>query len=142
MRAQLSVLVSVIGIAAAAESPHGRCGYQCTADADCIGCGADGACACPDVGTPFTAISCSCVNKPSSQVPAEPAVDVKQSVWPSQWTANVTSWVYRDFSNTSVVASGKFYYDGVGGHSRADWTPYINGKDATQVWIADMKTGK
>jgi len=63
-------------------------------------------------------------------------------VWPSQWSANVTSWVYRDFTNASVVASGRFYYDAVGGHSRSDWTPYINGKDATQVWIADLTTGK
>eukprot|EP00966_Prymnesium_polylepis_P274793 6349210-Prymnesium_polylepis.1 len=134
---------AVVFSSLAAAPPHGRCGFQCAADADCAGCGLAGACSCPDVGTPYLAISCTCVDRPNtSEAPTTPAVDVQDSVWPSQWSANVTSWVYRDFTNASVVASGRFYYDAVGGHSRSDWTPYINGKDATQVWIADLTTGK
>jgi len=118
----------------------GTCGHQCTGDADCVGCGSTGSCSCPDFGTPWTAISCSCVDTPLN-APAQPAANVADSTWPAQWTANVTSFVYLDFSNKTAVANGKFYYDGVGGHSRADWKPYINGKDASQVWIADVATG-
>jgi hypothetical protein len=69
--------------------------------------------------------------------------DVEDSVWPSQWTANVSAYVYPDFTAKAAGAQGKFYYDSVGGHSRADWTPYTNQKDATQVWIGgNSKTAK
>ena len=134
MLAHLALLASAVAL-------HGNCGHQCTQDSECTGCGSKGACSCPDAGTPFTAISCSCVDAPPN-APAQPAVDVGDSVWPTQWSAKVTSFVYLDFSNKTALAQGRFYYDGVGGHSRADWKPYINGKDATQVWIADLKAGK
>jgi len=69
-------------------------------------------------------------------------VDLDDSVWPAQWTANVTAWVYPDFSDKAAKAAGKFYYDGAGGHSRADWTPYTNQKDATQIWIGGTGSAK
>lgn len=72
--------------------------------------------------------------------PATPVKNIADSVWPSKWTANVTAWDYGTFADKAVTASGKFYYDGDGGHTRADWTPYTNGKDATQVWIAEVNS--
>lgn len=47
----------------------------------------------------------------------------------------MSAYVYSDFSDKANTAAGKFFYDGKGGHSRAEWTPYTNQKDATQVWI-------
>jgi len=47
----------------------------------------------------------------------------------------VEGWVYGTFEDKAATASGKFFYDGVGNHSRGEWTPYTNQKDATQVWI-------
>jgi len=119
--------------AASTTADHGTCGHQCVQDSDCdSGCGSASKCICPD--TKYPAISCTCVAKPDN-APESPAVDVEDSLWPSQWSANVSAFVYGDFSNKSNFASGLFKYDGKGGHSRADWTPYTNQKDATQVWI-------
>jgi len=125
---------------------HGKCGHQCTPateQADCNipmssgwvpGCGTLSKCSCPDASTKYPSISCTCVSAPANP-PSSPAANVEDSVWPSQWNANVSAYVYSDFSDKAAGAHGKFYYDGVGGHSRADWTPYTNQKDATQVWI-------
>lgn len=52
------------------------------------------------------------------------------------------SWTYGDFTDKSAQAHGKFYFDGALQRSRADWKPYIDGKDATQVWIADAAKGE
>lgn len=49
------------------------------------------------------------------------------------------SWTYGDFDtddSTAAQAYGKFYYDETGEHSRAEWSPYIDGVDAMQVWVA------
>ena len=133
----LLILSCVTSIAAGT----GMCGHQCTDDGDCLGCGGAGKCSCPDAGTPFSAISCSCVDMPSDP-PTHPPADIKLSTWPMQWSANVSAFVYADFTNHTSLAAGRFYYDGIGGHSRADWRPYTSGNDATQVWIADWKAGK
>jgi len=45
-------------------------------------------------------------------------------------------------SNKTATANGKFWYDAELGKTRGEWKPYINGKDATQVWIVDNKQGK
>jgi hypothetical protein len=124
---------------AAAYGRPGTCGNQCTADTDCSGCGdTTGACSCPDAGGTFPQISCSCVNAPANP-PDVPPVSARDSVWPSQWTADVEAWTYADFTNKTSVSQGHFFYDGNGGHSRADWHPFSSGKDATQVWIADLR---
>mmetsp|Transcript_27780 Transcript_27780/g.50743 ORF Transcript_27780/g.50743 Transcript_27780/m.50743 type:complete len:518 (-) Transcript_27780:83-1636(-) len=116
----------------------GTCGYECHEDGQCGGCGTDGKCSCPDgLDADFHEISCTCVSAPASP-PAEPAVKVEDSVWPKQWTANVDAWCYGDFSNKTSVAHGKFYYDEALGRTRADWSPYISGHDAKQVWISSM----
>jgi len=69
--------------------------------------------------------------------PESPEADVAGATWPQKWTANVDAWCYGDMSNKTATAKGKFYYDATLGKTRGDWTPYINGKDATQVWIVD-----
>jgi len=117
----------------------GTCGYQCTDDSQCGGCGTAGKCACPDgVGIKFHEISCTCVSAPKD-APATPAVDVKDSTWPQEWIADVDAWCYGDFSEKTAVAKGKFYYNEALGRTRADWTPYINGKNAKQVWVGSAK---
>jgi len=132
MRALLALaLLAVIGIASA---DHGKCGYQCAQDSDCGGCGSTGKCSCPDAGTQYPTISCSCVSQPAN-APSAPTADPADATWPSKWSAHVDGWVYGDFTDKANTASGKFYYDGDGGHTRADWTPYTNQKDASQVWI-------
>jgi hypothetical protein len=89
------------------------------------------------------------VNKAAN--PPAGAQNVSDSVWPNQFTAHAEAWCYGDFTAKTATAKGKFYYDGTNGRSRADWAPYINGKDATQIWIGEsgaqssnyyVKTGK
>lgn len=137
------VLLSLGSAYAISEStkPDGTCGYQCVGDDDCSGCGDAGQCSCPDgQDVTFFQTSCSCVSVPADP-PAEPESDVALSVWPAQWTASVDAWSYGDFSDTTGEAHGKFYYDEVRQRTRADWSPYTSGKDATQVWIADAAAG-
>jgi hypothetical protein len=119
----------------------GTCGYQCTTDTDCGGCGTAGACGCPDgPDAKFPAISCSCVSTPANP-PAAPEAAVEDTQWPSKWTANVDGWVYADFNTTTgATAQGKFLYDYTLGKQRTDWKPYSTGKDATQTWIVDLAT--
>jgi len=139
MKLALSAVVVSL-TACAAKKPDGTCGYQCKADADCGGCGSSGAghCSCPDgVEIAFSATSCSCVAAPKD-APSSPEASIEDSVWPAKWTADVDSWTYGDFTDKTAEAHGKFYYDSVLQRSRADWHPYINGKDAKQVWIADV----
>lgn len=122
------------------EKPDGTCGYECTADADCGGCGTAGACSCPDgQDVKFFETSCTCISAPAD--PPSDASDVADSVWPAKWTAQVDAWNYGDFTSTTAEAHGKFYYDSKLGRSRADWTPYTTGKDATQIWVADLASG-
>jgi len=135
------VLLGCALAAATTPKPDGTCGYQCTADSECGGCGTAGKCSCPDEGTKFPTISCSCVSAPANS-PTSPEVDVADSVWPSKWTANVSAWSYGDFSDKTAQAQGKFYYDEDSGSTRGEWTPYINGKDATQVWITSPGSSK
>jgi len=134
------LLIASLGFSLAIEKPDGTCGYQCKADSDCGGCGGAGKCSCPDSGGKFPEVSCSCVSAPEN-APQEPAANVEDSVWPAKWTATVDSWTYGDFSEKTSQAHGKFYYDSLLQRTRADWKPYIDGKDATQVWIADMDKG-
>jgi len=137
----LILLTLLVAVAAATftTKPDGTCGYQCTVDSDCSGCGTAGSCSCPDADTKYPQISCTCVSTPANP-PAAPVKNITDSIWPSKWTANVSAWDYGDFSDKTAVASGKFYFDGSTGHTRADWTPFTNGKDATQVWIASLST--
>mmetsp|Transcript_82693 Transcript_82693/g.157664 ORF Transcript_82693/g.157664 Transcript_82693/m.157664 type:complete len:509 (-) Transcript_82693:77-1603(-) len=126
-------------VALAAAKPDGQCGYQCTEDSQCTFCGNAGKCSCPDgKDVPFYQESCSCVSAPADP-PKEPPVNVQDSVWPSEWVANVSAWCYGDFSDKTSTANGRFYYNAALGRSRADWTPYTNGKDAMQIWIGDEK---
>ncbi|CAE8598338.1 unnamed protein product [Polarella glacialis] len=141
MRSQLLLMALAVSAATAVEKPDGTCGYQCKADSECGGCGSSGRCSCPDgLDIKFAAIECSCVSAPPG-APAAPAADVADSVWPQKWTAAVDAWCYGDFSEKTSTAHGKFYYDEVLQRCRADWKPYINGKDATQVWVADVANG-
>ncbi|CAJ1376801.1 unnamed protein product, partial [Effrenium voratum] len=121
-----------LGLLSLARADQG-CGYQCRSDSECGSCGSAGSgrCSCPDA---VLAISCTCISAPSG-APEGPS-DVKDSVWPRQWTANVETWTYSDFSNRTSQARGKFYYDAELQRSRADWKPYIDGRDAVQVWIS------
>merc|ERR1719498_1521817 len=126
------------------SKPDGTCGYQCTTDADCSGCGAAGKCSCPDgdaTKTKFPQISCSCVSSPDN-APKDPAMDWGNTKWPEQWTANVDAWCYGDMSDKTATATGKFYYDATLGKTRGDWKPYITAKDATQIWITDGTDSK
>eukprot|EP01065_Artemidia_motanka_P038016 TRINITY_DN46900_c0_g1_i1.p2 TRINITY_DN46900_c0_g1~~TRINITY_DN46900_c0_g1_i1.p2 ORF type:complete len:485 (+),score=178.93 TRINITY_DN46900_c0_g1_i1:70-1524(+) len=135
------MLATSLAAAALAAAGHGTCGYQCTADADCTGCGTAGKCSSPASSTKYPTIAASCTSEPGG-APATPAADVALSVWPSQFTADVDTWTYSDFTSKTSVAKGKFFYDSVGGHSRGEWHPYINGKDATQVWIGATGSAK
>lgn len=123
-----------------ATKPDGTCGYQCTADSECSGCGTAGRCSCPDDDSKFPEISCSCTSQPAT--PPDVPVDISGAEWPQKWSANVDAWCYADFSNKTSTATGKFFYDATLGKTRGEWTPYINGKDATQVWIVDGKSSK
>ncbi len=123
-------LVAVGGLA----KSDGTCGYQCTDDSACGGCGTAGKCTCPDAGTTFPQISCTCISAPAN-APQTPAPDAKDAAWPSEWTADVDAWCYGDFTEKTSVAKGKFYYNAALGRTRADWAPYISGKNAKQVWV-------
>eukprot|EP00933_Yihiella_yeosuensis_P007566 TRINITY_DN112655_c0_g1_i1.p1 TRINITY_DN112655_c0_g1~~TRINITY_DN112655_c0_g1_i1.p1 ORF type:complete len:506 (+),score=108.26 TRINITY_DN112655_c0_g1_i1:67-1584(+) len=138
----LTPLLALTTPAVLATKPDGTCGYQCKTDADCGGCGPSGAgkCSSPDASDIFPEISASCVAAPADP-PSDPKSDVADSTWPRKWTGNVDSWTYSDFTSKVTEAHGKFYYDADLGRSRADWHPYINGKDATQVWVTDFKKG-
>jgi len=132
-----SVLASVSG------KPDGMCGYECTSDSACGGCGTAGFCSCPDGNSSevsFSECGCSCVSAPIN--PPAGDSDISDSVWPNKWTADVAAWSYGDFSHNAAEAHGKFYFDGEKSRSRADWTPYTNGKNAKQVWLADMAKKK
>lgn len=122
------------------KKSDGTCGYQCTADTDCGGCGQAGRCSCPNgKNVSFYQISCTCVSSPQG-APNETVVtaSVADTLWPQQWTASVDAWCYGDWSDSASYAQGKFFFDATLGKTRADWTPYINGKDCTQVWIGDV----
>lgn len=121
-----------------AEKPDGTCGYQCTVDSECGGCGTAGKCSCPGGPRLYSATECTCVSAPES-APAD-AYNVADTAWPAQWTADVDSWCYGSWDAKVTTASGKFFYDRTLGTTRADWTPYTNGHDAKQVWI--VKDGK
>lgn len=140
MVATSSLLVVAALATARAEKPDGTCGYECSADSDCSGCGSAGACSCPDgEDVSFKEIGCSCVSAPAD-APAGDSV-IEDSVWPSKWTANVDAWDYGNFSHEAGEAHGKFYYDGDNARTRADLAPYIDGKDAKQIWLADLSKG-
>lgn len=122
----------------------GTCGYECTSDESCAGCGRAGRCSCPDgQNVSFLQISCTCVSAPSD-APSKSSVAVSSadSTWPDQWTANVEAWCYGDFSSKTAFAQGKFYFDAKLGKTRADWAPYTNGKNCSQVWIGDVAGGQ
>eukprot|EP00421_Protoceratium_reticulatum_P006583 CAMPEP_0168372506 /NCGR_PEP_ID=MMETSP0228-20121227/8316_1 /TAXON_ID=133427 /ORGANISM="Protoceratium reticulatum, Strain CCCM 535 (=CCMP 1889)" /LENGTH=496 /DNA_ID=CAMNT_0008385415 /DNA_START=66 /DNA_END=1556 /DNA_ORIENTATION=- len=130
------VALSVVVGCAAGDT----CGHQCTTDKDCSGCGAAGKCSSPPAGK-YPAIAATCVEAPSD-APAEPAHSVADSKWPDQWTADVRSQTYKDWSAEAAVAKGKFYYDGPGQRSRTEWKPYIDGRNALQVWIGGTGSQK
>jgi hypothetical protein len=135
-------LVLCLPVVLAAGKSDGTCGYQCTEDSQCGGCGTVGACSCPDgPSAQFPNISCSCVSAPANP-PKDPAVAAADAAWPKQWTANVDAWCYGDFTSKNATANGKFYYDATLGKTRGDWKPYISGKDATQIWIVDGTSSK
>jgi hypothetical protein len=129
-------LAAVLALAAAVHKSHspkpdGTCGYQCTEDSQCSGCGVAGKCSCPDGKASFYQTSCSCVSAPA-QPPSDPKPDIEASVWPSQWTADVAVWDYKDWTDKAMSASGKFYFDATLGKTRLDWKV---GKSGKQVWI-------
>eukprot|EP00929_Paragymnodinium_shiwhaense_P116612 TRINITY_DN8629_c0_g1_i2.p1 TRINITY_DN8629_c0_g1~~TRINITY_DN8629_c0_g1_i2.p1 ORF type:complete len:523 (+),score=132.81 TRINITY_DN8629_c0_g1_i2:81-1649(+) len=135
----LSAAVVAGGLAAAVAKPDGTCGYQCTADSECSGCGTAGKCSCPDgKDVKFFQESCTCVSAPAD-APKSPPMDEPPADWPQQWTADVEAWCYGDWSDKNATAKGKFYYDATRGKTRADWAPYINGKNAKQVWVGANK---
>jgi len=136
MDSRLICVVGAVFVLCASHSlASDTCGSQCTTAADCnSGCGTASNCSCPDLNSKYPQISCTCVSKPANP-PSSPAANIEDATWPSKWSANVSAYVYGDFSDKAVSAGGRFYYDGDGGHTRADWTPYTNQKDATQVWI-------
>jgi len=137
--ARLVLALSIVVIALGTK-PDGTCGYECTEDSQCNGCGVLGKCSCPNgQNISFFQIGCTCVSAPANP-PATPAVDIEDTVWPDQFTAGVEAWCYRDFGHEAATATGKFYFDKTRGKTRADWTPYINGKAAKQVWITDMSS--
>jgi len=117
--------------------PDGTCGYQCTQDSDCGGCGTAGKCSCPNGKIAFYQTSCSCVSAPA-HAPAGRA-DVGDGVWPLQWTANLGVWNYKDFTDKAEDASGKFWYDANLGKTRIEW---LVGKKGKQVWIGSNKERK
>jgi len=126
----------------ASGKPDGTCGYECSSDAECGGCGSAGKCSCPDgQNWSFPQIHCSCVSAPDG-APASVNVSVEDTQWPLQWMAKVEGWVYGDFSHKAAPGQGTFRYDAVLGRTRGDWTPYTNQKDCTQVWIADVSGQK
>eukprot|EP00406_Dinophysis_acuminata_P009058 CAMPEP_0179216570 /NCGR_PEP_ID=MMETSP0797-20121207/3449_1 /TAXON_ID=47934 /ORGANISM="Dinophysis acuminata, Strain DAEP01" /LENGTH=560 /DNA_ID=CAMNT_0020922737 /DNA_START=1 /DNA_END=1680 /DNA_ORIENTATION=+ len=132
-----TVLVSLAGLASAGDA----CGFQCSTDADCGGCGTKGVCSSPAADTKYPMIAATCVDSPPG-APDSPAASAADATWPQRWTADVRAWCYPDFGPKATVARGRFYFDAPGGHSRADWHPYINGKDAKQVWIGAAGSAK
>jgi NADPH:quinone reductase-like Zn-dependent oxidoreductase len=112
--------------------PPSSCGIFCTADSDCSRCGTSGKCS--KASEKFPAIASSCVDAPPNP-PKDPAPNTNNTVWPSQFTCDVETWAYNDWSDHLGIAKGKFYYDAIGGRSRSDWFPYTNGKNSTQIWL-------
>jgi len=129
------LLLGAALVAGAAAKPDGTCGYQCTEDSECGGCGTAGKCSCPNGKIAFYQTSCTCVSAPA-HAPVG-ATDVGDSVWPSQWTANLAVWNYKDSTDKAEDASGKFWYDAKLGKTRTDW---IVGKKGKQVWIGSTGT--
>jgi len=129
-------------LASVFAKPDGTCGYECTADADCGGCGTSGgSCSCPNgLDATFSECACSCVSAPSDP-PADPAALAEDSVWPPVWSADVDSWTYGTFEHNVSEAHGKFYYDENRQATRSEWKPYITGGDATQIWITNLASG-
>lgn len=127
-------MLSFCWVLLAAAGAADLTGHECATDADCQG----GKCSSPLAGAVDASVAATCVDAPPG-APAEPAPSAARTVWPSQWSADVTSWVYPDFSDKAVQAKGRFYYDGVNGRQRTEWDPFTNGKKATQVWTKNEK---
>jgi len=135
----LSLLVTFASLA----DSTGTCGSECKSDADCGKCGSSstGRCSSPAAHTAYPAIAATCVDAPSD-APKEPKANVADSRWPDTWTADVQAYVYKDWSSNAVESKGNFYYDITTGHTRTDWHPYVDGRDAKQVWISGSETEK
>jgi len=132
-------LTLLVVVSSVNDAAYWGCGWECTQNSDCGACGGpSGKCSCPDgQNVPFFEESCTCVSAPATNVPTSPAMnDVEHTQWPKRWTADVRAWGYGDFSHKTQNANGKFFYDYDLGKTRADWTPYSNGKDAKQIWIS------
>jgi hypothetical protein len=142
MRTALLSLLPCLVLSQGAD--HGTCGWQCTSDEQCGGCFTAGKCSQPDAGREFPEISSTCVSAPADP-PADPPALPADATWPDQWASVVESWTYAEFDTTDEEATqafGKFYYDGIGEHSRAEWTPYIDGNDGVQVWVANAEDSR
>merc|ERR1719159_866711 len=100
-----------------AEAPAGPpirpcTGGQCASDADCQACGTTGKCSSPLAGSAHPEIAATCVDVPTG-APEAPAPSVGDSVWPTQWVADVEGWTYPDFTSAATSAKGRYFYDGV-----------------------------
>jgi len=129
------LLLGAALVAGAAAKPDGTCGYQCTEDSECGGCGTAGKCSCPDGKIAFYQTSCTCVSAPANA--PEGDTDVGASVWPTQWTADLSVWNYKDSTDKAEDDSGKFWYDATLDKTRTEWTV---GKKGKQVWIGSTAT--
>lgn len=140
---RLSYTISAVSAATALAADHATCGYECTDDSDCGGCGSAGFCSCPlgkdDLGKEHSiaATSCSCSSQPAN--PPDSAPDVALTAWPSQFSCDVDALTYGDYNHTSTVSTGKFYYDGALG-SKTVWTSLHGGNGATQIWASDTSS--
>merc|ERR1712086_137041 len=79
MRLILLTLLVAVAAATFTTKPDGTCGYQCTVDSDCSGCGTAGSCSCPDADTKYPQISCTCVSTPANP-PAAPVKNITDSI--------------------------------------------------------------
>lgn len=96
----------------AVAAPGGTCGYQCTTDSDCSGCGSAGSCSYPHgKDASYLPTMTSCVSAPSEKLPKEPVSSVDDSAWPDQWSANLYAWTYPGWESNSSDSEGKFLYD-------------------------------
>ena len=92
----MQLLFVVVSLACAAEAVA-SCGYQCTSDADCTGCGEHGKCSKPyGNDTILAPLTATCIDA-SGQPPVNPKPDVGASITAPQFFADVSLVSYGDY---------------------------------------------
>lgn len=103
--------ISFVLVTPVLGTPGGTCGYECTTDSDCSGCGNDGKCNYPHgKDAPYLPTMVSCVDAPDA-VPPYPDYNIEDTVWPDQWSADIEAWTYSGWESDASKSTGRYLYD-------------------------------